>query len=528
VQREKYLLIGLTSSRECDTCCSYEPVIASLLETYFQNRSSQFFDKQVKVARIDVAENDWFKQLHPDARFVPNWLMYVDGRPYYLRRHHIASRFITQVSRLVEPFTQIGSLAGFDRLLAFSQQDASGRHLTRNKVVGLFADAEDYEGHIENFKRLALDSHAREDTHFGLCTSREAIREVFKKHGTRFLPNQFDKNAVFYLRMKNRFASRETVAVMDFTKDHNMEKWLSRASLTPLEEMTALNQYSFSTSTPLLVAFVDPADELKTADFLQRLESLGSKFLARINFVWVDFRDNLLLMIRLGLEGHRYPSLTSLPCVGLESPHGMQEAYRLDGDHTDLGRLDGFLEGFLQGKLQHSLRAQIDSSLLRGEQNLELLSDTQPLDYMDFDALLKDEALDGVVFFHNSSLDSDTQRRASSSFNRVASIAKHRLKLTTVVFASYDFARNRLPEDFFNDQEFVPGAVYLLPASQRRGPFLKWRASGQQRTGSDLLRFCAEHLDIRISPDLSAAGLSAEDLRQLGLGGPPAPEESDL
>lgn len=304
MQREKYLLISLTSSRECDSCCSYERVIASLQETYFKNKSSAYFDKHIKIGRIDVAKNEWFKSLHPDARYVPNWVMYVDGLPYYLTKYHIASRFMLQVNRLVEPFTGIASVAGLDQLLAFNKRDASGRHLIRNKIVGLFSDPEEYEGHIENFKRLALDSYTREDTLFGLCTSRDAIREIYKKYGARFLPNPYDKNSIFFLRMKNRFAPKETVALMDFSKDHNLEKWVSRSSISPLEEMTSLNQYSFSTSTPLLVAFVDPRDEKKTGAFLGQLEGLGTKYLNRINFVWVDYRDNLLLMIRLGLEGH--------------------------------------------------------------------------------------------------------------------------------------------------------------------------------------------------------------------------------
>ena len=92
---------------------------------------------------------------------------------------------------------------------------------------------------------------------------------------------------------------------MDFAADRSLERWLARASISPLEEMTALNQHSFSTATPLLVAFVDPRRERETGSFLAKLEALGRKYLTRVNFVWVDFRDNLLLMIRLGLEGHR-------------------------------------------------------------------------------------------------------------------------------------------------------------------------------------------------------------------------------
>ena len=202
--------------------------------------------------------------------------------------------------------------------------------------------------------------------------------------------------------------------------------------------------------------------------------------------------------------------------MGLESPHGLEQAYRLEGSHEDLHSLDRFLEAFLAGRLSQNLRAQIDADLELSEQSLALLADTQPLDYLDLDALLADPALDAAVYFHNSSLASETHRAASRMFNTLAKVAKQHLRLHSAVFASYDFGRNRLPEDFFNDPEFAPGAVYVLPASQKRGPFLRWRASGSQRTGSGLLRFLAEHADQKFSPELPAAGLTAAELQELG------------
>jgi hypothetical protein len=194
----------------------------------------------------------------------------------------------------------------------------------------------------------------------------------------------------------------------------------------------------------------------------------------------------------------------------------MEEAYRLEGSHEDFASIDRFLDSFTKGKLSDNMRKQIDFDLMQSEQNIELLNETQPLDYMDFNALINDESLDGVIFFHNSSLNSPSQRASSQMFNHLAKYVKQQLKVHNVVFTSYDFARNRLPEDFFNDQEFVPGAVYLVPAGQKRGPFLKWRALGKKRTSADLLRFCAEHVDNKFSPSLPAGELSAEDRKYFG------------
>ena len=87
---------------------------------------------------------------------MPNWVFYIEGKPYYFQNIQHIGRLLNTVRRLAEPFEQITSLATFDRFYSFSKYDVSGRLLTRNKVVGLFMDAEDYEEYIKELKLTAL------------------------------------------------------------------------------------------------------------------------------------------------------------------------------------------------------------------------------------------------------------------------------------------------------------------------------------------------------------------------------------
>ena len=204
---------------------------------------------------------------------------------------------------MVEPFEPIINLASFENFMNFSKVDQTGRIMIRNKIVGLFSDSDDYEETIQDFKLTALKTYWREDTIYGLVVSRDVVKAIHRKYGSRYIPNQYDMNNIFIYKVKNRFAKKDQLSFINFEKMRDLPNEFAKMSISPLEEMTALNQMSFSTSSPLLVAFIDPSKEVQTQQFLDDIEYLGTKYVGKVNFVWVDYRDNLPLKKRLGLEG---------------------------------------------------------------------------------------------------------------------------------------------------------------------------------------------------------------------------------
>lgn len=299
------MLIQVTSS-DCETCCQYEKVIDKLINEQLRNETSLLSEKKIKVARINAADNHWFLEGHKEIQSVPNWVFYVDGNPYFIKNNHIYGRLLNSIKKITEPIETISSLASFERFMEFSKYDVSGRLLVRNKIVGLFSEPDDYEEYINDLKRTALQTYFKEDTLYAVCSKPIIVKEIYAKYGSKYFTNPYDKNTILYLKPKNRFAKKDELRIMDFSgRDTNLNNWLSKGSISPLEEMTSLNQMSFSTNAPLVVAFINPRKETESQTFLDGLMQLGTKYLNKANFVWVDYRDNLPLMKKLGLEGSR-------------------------------------------------------------------------------------------------------------------------------------------------------------------------------------------------------------------------------
>lgn len=82
-------------------------------------------------------------------------------------------------------------------------------------------------------------------------------------------------------------------------------EWVAKNSLSLVEEMNSLNQFAFSSRIPLLVAFLDPLDKNTSQEFIWGYKRLAERHEGTINFVWVDFRDNLKMMKRLGVRDCR-------------------------------------------------------------------------------------------------------------------------------------------------------------------------------------------------------------------------------
>ena len=81
-----------------------------------------------------------------------------------------------------------------------------------------------------------------------------------------------------------------------------MGKWLAQHSIGLVEEMNSLNQHAFSNLIPMLVAFVDPRKHGLTQSFLDQYKKLAEYFRNKVQFVWVDYNDNLGLMRSLGVH----------------------------------------------------------------------------------------------------------------------------------------------------------------------------------------------------------------------------------
>lgn len=305
MRKERFLLVGATRTVGCQYCCEHERFLDSLKKAYFRNESAELSKYKVKIGRVDVASDDWFLELHPELKETPNFVFYANGEPFYVFDSFYPSFLIPNIIRLVEPFIEIGSLNLFEQYLNKSNKDMSGRNTIKDKIFGLFADPEDYEGSIQELENLSREAFKRRDAIFAICRKASVVKEIYARYGRKFFLNSFDKNTIVFLKMRNRFQYKEKISIMDFDRSNNIKRWITEASRPVLDEMTPLNQETFSSAIPLAVAFIDPEKEVESQRFLDDLTPVALKYLERVNFVWVDYRDNLALMREIGLEGHK-------------------------------------------------------------------------------------------------------------------------------------------------------------------------------------------------------------------------------
>ena len=200
-----------------------------------------------------------------------------------------------------------------DQFLEEIVEDMSGRKIVRVKILLLMDtnEREDFEGAVEGFYKASELMYWREDVVFGEVKSIKLLKEIYYKYGNSFFPGDYDLNSIIVWRNYNRFeykSHKEGVVIkMDMEKmggkgKDSFGRWIAENSIALVEEMNSLNQHAFSNRIPMLIAFVDPLKSSVTQNFLDQYKKLAEYFKRKIQFVWVDFNDNLGLMRRLGVH----------------------------------------------------------------------------------------------------------------------------------------------------------------------------------------------------------------------------------
>lgn len=76
--------------------------------------------------------------------------------------------------------------------------------------------------------------------------------------------------------------------------------------------MNELNQHAFPNYVPMMIAFLDPSKEAESWNFLREFRKIASLWYGKLSFVWVDYRDNLRLMNRMGVKDCKYKTFIFL------------------------------------------------------------------------------------------------------------------------------------------------------------------------------------------------------------------------
>lgn len=168
--------------------------------------------------------------------------------------------------------------------------------------------------------------------------------------------------------------------------------------------------------------------------------------------------------------------------------------------------VDKFLEDFLEQKLTQDNFLEIQRDLQKSEKERAKLNNTDLIEFVDFAAFLNDQQADGLVYFFNSSESTELQTQRSKIFNGVSSFLQNRLGMVNLDAMAYDLGRVRLHEGFHNDKKFSPNSIYIIPASQTKGPFLKYTPpSGDQFSAEELVKFTFAKVEFKYEPSSKEA-----------------------
>ena len=302
ISENEYLLVQVTSTKMCPDCCKYEKVLDEFNTKVLKSTNSSLFKHNIKLARADYQEGGWFADDY-DVPMLPYLLFIIKGKTLYFKDPKDLNRVAINLERHIEPIVELHSMRMVQDFLKGTVKDISGRVLVRSKALCLISDKDDFEEILEEYHKTALLMSWREDMAFGLVSRVKIIKEIRKEYGTKFFPDSFDLNAVAIYRNKNRFEDADQVVLLDMTsnKVKSVGRWIAENSLGAVEELNSLNEGAYSIALPILIAFCEPRKQAETDNFLRGYRNLAKYYEREINFVWVDFNDNLNLMKRLGV-----------------------------------------------------------------------------------------------------------------------------------------------------------------------------------------------------------------------------------
>lgn len=289
------------TSVNCPDCCLYEQTVAQFHKEIIQAANSSLYKYDIKLARANFEPDNWL-----DDKFkidmLPFWIQIHKGKAHYFPNPKDLNRMIENIKRTIDPYQELTSLRLVKEFLGQTLDDVTGRRLVRVKAISMVSEPEDFEELFEDFKKAARVMSWREDVVFGTVEDSRVIKMIYEEYRSKFFPEKFDLNCIAVFKNKNRFEETDEIFLYDMNGGRKLGPWIAEKSLGVLEEMNEINNHAFPNDIPMMVAFVDPTKEAQTWNFLRDLRKIAEGYNGRITFVWVDYRDNMRLMIRMGVK----------------------------------------------------------------------------------------------------------------------------------------------------------------------------------------------------------------------------------
>ena len=353
------------------------------------------------------------------------------------------------------------------------------------------------------------------------------VRIYKKRYGEHWFGDSVQLNGFIVKRFDGTIYAHN---MLDVTSAINMQFFVNKKSVLPVQEMTVESQKVFDLiKQQVLIAVVDFQSSNKNA--VNQSKALVEKELpvaAEALFKgfavsWVDVADTKLLN-SIGHAGRELPSLltfsetdgTAIFCCG--GREMTADGIRLWGQDVIIAQRTGSsLAGeqrdpsvqqasISRDRTQAERGTIVDPTLPKALPSATILASAKELD-----DVLAYQGKDTVVFFFSTATNSDMQRSVVKQYEKLAAHFKSR-RITSVAFYGYDFNTAGYT-DWALAQE-LPN-MQLLPAFQREGG--KFKKYLGEPTLDDMATYIKKHADVKFqmkTQNLDPQQATLEDFKQ--------------
>jgi len=443
----------------------------------FQNSTTSMAKYDFKVARIDIFDQDWYKQENFIMDELPYMVYYKKGELFTFPSIRDPPRMARMVERYNYFYQELKTLEEAENfMLKDFNYDNTGRLLTRPKSLAVIHDKEDYGDQLKNFQRIAKDFQWREDISLGLVQDKSVavqLKNLYPQWFKTKSGNNLDSGNTVLVHRKKARHLEEFIEIYDLDEragDYDdLHDFIGMGSLGIVEELTHLNRNAFHVEVPKMILFYNPIEIGKTEKAMDNfINNLAKKIGRRYNWLIADGRDNKRKMLSLGVNG------CEMPCIGFEAPtpNNITYAYNneLLGDSNK--NITMFLEKYEKGEL-FNIRQDIEE-MWKGINHHEKIVENLTLTYTG----LKNEVLeaghasaslnqirgnvtesnvqntDFLLYLYNSTDFSESTRANLKTFAFVENFLQFRLYIDSMQVMAYDFGLNKLPVKFSRNPQF--------------------------------------------------------------------------
>lgn len=505
--RYKTFLLFLTATW-CDYCCQHQEELYKL-QQMLKGKTHNGDEIPIVIIYSNNA-HDAIRELNITFFKVPSLFFVKDKFFHQFNTYFRANNILRFINNIINPVVELNSIQEVENFLDTTkdvEEDndfLSGtkieiepffEHIYRNRLVGFFADQEEYMSEYENFYKYAEKISHRNELRIGIVTNRDLIRH-FKSiyEGSWF--NVHSWNSIVLKR------DDKTMFLDLSLLNEHLEIFMIYNTIPYVDEVATNNtQLIAKISTPLMLFFIDTSYILPNYyTQLKFIEHLSKEYVGKYVFMYLDGNTKTKTKELFGLTKEmNIPNFVVLYIRSNKIKH----------TPSSFPYCDLFIHKFLR---KHSGDKYGTNDLDSLKKKVKTFDDkivanlkyTTKLEAATYNQALQSNKFDFLVFVVDTDYD-DKSEVISKYILKLCERFKA-LGIKTVQIATFDVNEQGI-NNKFQDQLLSSGSVFFVGA--KRNKLIPFK---EHLTTFRLMKFVEKNADLKIRlPELPHLDLSLHD-----------------